>query len=175
MGTATLQYFPFAASRRPIHCSALTAADTRKLLRAWNYFPHGPKRFARHFVRRRGIPRTSRCKKEYSCPSIGTVYEASSCPTRCRYWVTVLCLPACKSSISRLFINQQQHRMSPAGNSDGSPAYETKSSIATRLLQSRGHLRPNNKPNEQTNIHPWRAQVLKCYVAAARQRHAPAQ
>ena len=103
MGTATSRDFIRAASKRPIHCSALTAADTRFFLRAWSHFPHGPKRFARHFARRRGIPRTSRCKKEYSCPSVGTVYEVSSCATRCRYWVTVLCLPACKSSISRLF------------------------------------------------------------------------
>ena len=103
MGTAAWRDFICAASKRPIHCSALTAADTRNCLRAWNHFPHGPKRFARHCARRRGIPRTSRCKKEYSCPSVGTVYEVSSCATRCRYWVTVLCLPACKSSISRLF------------------------------------------------------------------------
>ena len=60
-----------SVSRRPIHCSAMIAVNTRKPLRARNLFPHGPNLFALHFVRRRGIPRTSRCKKECSCPSIG--------------------------------------------------------------------------------------------------------
>ena len=103
LGTTTSQYFIHSAPKRPIHCSALIAVGARKLLRAWDHFPHGPKRFVWHFARRRGIPRTSLCKNEYSCPSIGTVYEVSICPTRCRYWVTVMCLLACKSSISRLF------------------------------------------------------------------------
>ena len=69
-----------SVSRRPIHCSALTAVNARKLLRARNHFPHGPNRFALHFVRRRGIPRTSRCKKECSCPSIGKCTKSVAGP-----------------------------------------------------------------------------------------------
>ena len=102
VGYTDFKTFFFSALMTSIHCSALTAAG-RKKARGSPYLPHGPKLFARHLARRRGIPRTSRCKKECCCPCEGTVYEVRSCPTRCLYWVTVMCLPAAKSSISRAF------------------------------------------------------------------------
>ena len=101
VGDTSSQHFSQSTSSKYVHCSALIVTDVGRNMGGGLHLPHGPKLLARQLAKRRGIPRNSRCKKEYGCPWDGTVYEVSSCPTRCLYWVTVMYLPACKSSISR--------------------------------------------------------------------------
>ena len=162
MGTATSQHVFHSASRRPIHCSALTAVDTRKLLRARNHFPHGPNRFARHFARRRGIPRTSRCKTKMLLPLHLDCFpmKGSREPIN-----NIQCLPRAippgvwhtKKTVwpawlrqvhgwahvemQMLFSYLGSRARFPANFGVGRPSLE-QCSIATNLLQSRGHLRP---------------------------------
>ena len=101
VGDTSSQHFSQSTSSKYVHCSVFIVTDVGRNMGGGLHLPHGPKLLARQLAKRRGIPRNSRCKKEYGCPWDGTVYEVSSCPTRCLYWVTVMYLPACKSSISR--------------------------------------------------------------------------
>ena len=163
VGDSDVATFFHSASRRPIHCSALTAVDTRKLLRARNHFPHGPNRFARHFARRRGIPRTSRCKTKMLLPLYRDGFPMKGSRESSN---NIECLPraippgvwrtkkrasdqhgsdkfmaghmwTCRRSFSYLGFRVRF----PASSWVGRPSLE-QCSIATNLLQSRGHLRP---------------------------------
>ena len=82
-------------------CGSALTAPVRVLTAMQLHLPHGPNPFARHLAMRRGIPRTSRCKYEKDSPGKGTEYEFSRCPARCLNCVAEICLPTCKSSISR--------------------------------------------------------------------------
>lgn len=82
-------------------CGSALTAPVRVLTAMQLHLPHGPNPFARHLAMRRGIPRTSRCKYEKDSPGKSTEYEFSSCPARCLNCVAEICLPTCKSSISR--------------------------------------------------------------------------
>ena len=111
VGDTSSQHFSQSTSSKYVHCSALIVTDVGRNMGGGLHLPHGPKLLARQLAKRRGIPRNSRCKKEYGCPWDGTVYEVSSCPTRCLYWVTVMYLPACKSSIARAQVHTRAYEI----------------------------------------------------------------
>ena len=68
VGDTSSQHFSQSTSSKYVHCSALIVTDVGRNMGGGLHLPHSPKLLARQLAKRRGIPRNSRCKKEYGCP-----------------------------------------------------------------------------------------------------------